>query len=199
MSIGWVVYFKQFHSNCTLCKSVTGNITIWFMHYDAEVPNVTYWRQSVMAFLMQSLFRFHLLQMTAKIADLETNSKIKNIRDLFRGISDFKKGYQPRTNIVNDETGDLVTGSYSILASWRDYFSRLLNVHGVHDIRQRETHRAEPLVPEPSAFEVDLAIEKLNLLKPTGHVMHQQFNLLKPTERRSHLHCSKSLKSCLLL
>ena len=100
---------------------------------------------------------------------------------------------------MKDEKGDLVTGSYSILASWRDYFSRLLNVHGVHDIRQRETHRAEPLVPEPSAFEVDLAIEKLNLLKPTGHVMHQQFNLLKPTERRSHLHCSKSLKSCLLL
>ena len=33
----------------------------------------------------------------AKIEELETNSKIKNIRDLQRGISDFKKGYQPRT------------------------------------------------------------------------------------------------------
>ena len=49
-----------------------------------------------------------------KIEDLQTNSKIKNIRDLYRGISDFKKGYHPRTNIVKDETGDLVTGSYSI-------------------------------------------------------------------------------------
>ena len=27
----------------------------------------------------------------AKIEDLETNSKIKNIRDLYRGISDFKR------------------------------------------------------------------------------------------------------------
>jgi hypothetical protein len=27
----------------------------------------------------------------------ETNSKIKNIRDLYRDINDFKKGYQPRT------------------------------------------------------------------------------------------------------
>ena len=62
----------------------------------------------------------------AKIEDLETNSKIKNIRDLYRGISYFKKGYQPRTNIVKDETGDLVTGSYSILARWRDCFSQLL-------------------------------------------------------------------------
>jgi len=33
----------------------------------------------------------------AEIEELETNSKIKNIRDLYRGRSDFKKGYQPRT------------------------------------------------------------------------------------------------------
>jgi len=36
----------------------------------------------------------------AKIEELETNSTTKNIRDLYRGINDFKKGYQPRTNIV---------------------------------------------------------------------------------------------------
>jgi len=41
----------------------------------------------------------------AKIEELETNNKIKNIRDLYRGISDFKKGYQPRCNIVKDEKG----------------------------------------------------------------------------------------------
>jgi len=33
--------------------------------------------------------------MRAKIEELETNSKIQNIRDLYRGINDFKKGYQP--------------------------------------------------------------------------------------------------------
>ena len=106
--------------------------------------------------------------MKAKIDDLETNNKIQIIRDLYRGISDIKKGYQPRTNIVKDETGDLVTGSYSILARWREYFSQLLNVHGVHEVRQTETHTAEPLVPEPSAFEVDLAIEKLKSHKSPG-------------------------------
>ena len=87
---------------------------------------------------------------------------------MYRGISDFKKGYQPRTNIVKDEKGDLVTGSYSILARWQEYFSQLLNVHGVHDVRQTETRSAEPLVPEPSAFEVDLAIEKLKSHKSPG-------------------------------
>ena len=69
---------------------------------------------------------------------------------MYRGIRDFKKGYQPRTNIVKGETDDLLTGCYSILARWRDYFSQLLNVHGVHVVRQTETHTAEPLVPEPS-------------------------------------------------
>jgi hypothetical protein len=52
--------------------------------------------------------------MKAKICDLETNRKIKNIRDLYRGINDFRKGYQPRTNIVKDEKGDLITDSHSI-------------------------------------------------------------------------------------
>ena len=67
----------------------------------------------------------------AKIEELETNSKIKNISDLYRGINDFKKGYQPTTNIVKDDKSDLVADSHSILARWRNYFSQILNVHGV--------------------------------------------------------------------
>jgi hypothetical protein len=34
----------------------------------------------------------------------------------------------------------------------------VLNVRGVKDFRQAEIHAAEPLVPEPSAFEVEMAI-----------------------------------------
>jgi len=41
-----------------------------------------------------------------KIEELETNCKIQNIRDLYRGINDFKMGYQPTCNIVKDEEGD---------------------------------------------------------------------------------------------
>jgi len=104
--------------------------------------------------------------LTAKIEELETKSKIKNIRDLYRGINDFKKGYQPRTNIMKDDKGDLVADSHSILAKWRNYFSQILNVHGVNDVRQPEIHTTEALVPEPSASEVELAIEKL---KVTNH------------------------------
>jgi hypothetical protein len=83
---------------------------------------------------------------------------IKNIRDLYRGISDYKKGYQPRTNIVKDDKGDLVADSHSILDRWWKHFSQLFYVRGVSDVRQTEIHTAEPLVPKPSASEVELAI-----------------------------------------
>jgi len=49
----------------------------------------------------------------AKIEELETKSKIKNIRDFYRGINYFKKGYQPGTNIMKDDKGDLVAYSHS--------------------------------------------------------------------------------------
>jgi len=104
----------------------------------------------------------------AKIEELKTNSKIKNIRDLYRDINDFKKGYQPRCNLVKDEKGDLVADSHSIAARWRNYFSQLFNMHGVKDFGQAEIHTAEPLVPEPSALEVDLDIDKLKSHKSPG-------------------------------
>ena len=91
-----------------------------------------------------------------------------NIRDLYRGINDIKKGYKPRTNAVKHEKGDLVADSYSIVARCRIYFSQLLNVHGVNDIKHTVIHTAEPLVPELSAFEVELDIEKLKSHKSTG-------------------------------
>ena len=104
----------------------------------------------------------------AKTEELETNSKIENIRDLYRGIRDFKNGYQPRTNIVKDEKGDLIADSHIILARWRNHFSQLLNVHGVNDVRQTEIHPAEPLVPEPRAFEFELTNKKLKSKKSPG-------------------------------
>ena len=97
------------------------------------------------------------------------NFTINNIRDLYRGIKVFQKGYQPRCNIVKDEKGDLVEDSHRFVVKWRNYFSQLFNVHGVKDVGQAETHTAaEPLVPEPSAFEVELAIGKLKSHKSPG-------------------------------
>jgi hypothetical protein len=43
-----------------------------------------------------------------EIKELEINCKVKNIRDLCRGSSDFRECYRHRTDTVNVERGDLV-------------------------------------------------------------------------------------------
>jgi len=60
---------------------------------------------------------------------------------------------------VKNKKGDWVTDSHSILATWRNHFSQLFNVHEINDVRQTEIHTAEPLVPRSRAFEVEMAIE----------------------------------------
>jgi hypothetical protein len=37
----------------------------------------------------------------------------------------------------------------------------VLNVHGVHNVRQKDIQMPEPLVPEPSLVEVEIVIGKL--------------------------------------
>jgi hypothetical protein len=82
-----------------------------------------------------------------------------------RRINEFKRGYQPRNNLVKDENGDLLADSHNIFNRWKNYFSQVLNVHNVSDVRQIEVHTAEPLVPGPSRLEVDIAIAKLKKYK----------------------------------
>jgi hypothetical protein len=103
-----------------------------------------------------------------KINELETNNKNKYITDLCRGINEFKKGYQPRINITKHENGNLLAGPQNILNRWKNFFNQVLNVHGVHDVRQMYIQTAEPLVQEPSIVEVKTAIGKLKSYKSPG-------------------------------
>jgi hypothetical protein len=63
-----------------------------------------------------------------KINELESNSKNKNIRGLYRGINEFKKGYKPRTNLVKDEKGDLLADPHKIMNRWMNTFCQLLTL-----------------------------------------------------------------------
>jgi hypothetical protein len=69
---------------------------------------------------------------------------------------------------VKDEIGDLLTDSHNILNRWKSYFSQLLNVHNVSDVRQTEVHTAEPLLPGSSRLEVEIALAKLEKYKSPG-------------------------------
>jgi hypothetical protein len=69
---------------------------------------------------------------------------------------------------VKDEKIDLVAESYNIVDRWRNYFSQLLNLNGINDIKPIDTLTIVPLVAEPSIFEFELAIEKPKSHKSPG-------------------------------
>jgi hypothetical protein len=58
-----------------------------------------------------------------RINELATNSKNKKIGELCRRIDEFKRGYQPRSNLAKDENGALLADSHNILNMWKNYFS----------------------------------------------------------------------------
>jgi hypothetical protein len=106
-----------------------------------------------------------------------------NIRDLYKGITEFKKGYQPRTNMVKDP--------HKIVNRGNKYFCQLLNVQEAGGVRQTEIQKAEPFVPQPSISEVEVAIVKLKryrssgvdqiptqLIQAAGEIMHSEVHML---------------------
>jgi hypothetical protein len=68
----------------------------------------------------------------------------------------------------------VLADSNNILNRWKNYFSHLLNVLNVSDVRQIEVHTAEPLVPGPSRLEVEIAIAKLKSINHQVVIKFQQ-------------------------
>jgi hypothetical protein len=64
--------------------------------------------------------------------------------------------------------------SHNISNKWKNHFSQLLNVHRVSDVRQIEVHTAEPLVPDPSTLEPEIAISKLRKYKSPAEVIEPE-------------------------
>jgi hypothetical protein len=75
--------------------------------------------------------------------------------------------HQPRINIIKDENGNLLPDPKSV-NRWKIFFNQVLNVHGAHDVRQKDIHRAEPLMPVPNLVKVEIAIGKLKSCKSPG-------------------------------
>jgi hypothetical protein len=61
---------------------------------------------------------------------------------VYRGITEFEKGYQPGTNLVNDKRGDVLGDPYKIGNRWKNYFCQLLNARRKGSVRQTEIHTA---------------------------------------------------------
>ena len=115
------------------------------------------------------------------------------ISDLYWGTNDFKNCYEPRTNVVQGKKGDQITDSHSFFARWKKHFSQPFNVHGVSEVKQREIQTAEPLVPDPSAFDVGMAIEELKRHK--SGTDHFPADLIKAGDRNLRSEISKLINS----
>jgi hypothetical protein len=101
--------------------------------------------------------------------------------------------------LVKNENGDLLADSHNIMNRWNKYFSQLLNIHRVRDVRQTGIQTAEPLVPDPSPLEVETAIAKLKkyntdqipekLIEAGGGILHFEIHkLTKSIWNKEELH-----------
>jgi hypothetical protein len=55
-----------------------------------------------------------------------------------------------------------------------EVFTLSAELHAVNEFRQKETHTAEPLVLEPSASEVELAIQNYKVSNHQGLMKYQR-------------------------
>ena len=74
-----------------------------------------------------------------KINELETNSKNRNIKDLYRGINEYGKCYQPTVTVIEEEKCLLLLAeSHSIVNKWKNHFHQLFHMQGNNDVMQIE-------------------------------------------------------------
>jgi hypothetical protein len=72
------------------------------------------------------------------------------------------------TKFTNSLVNDPLAVSHNVLNRQREYFSQILNVQRASEVRQMEIRTAEAVVPEPSPFGFQTAIEKLKSYKSSG-------------------------------
>jgi hypothetical protein len=76
---------------------------------------------------------------------------------------EFERGFQPRSNLVKNENGELLADSHNTANRWKNYYSHLLDVYSVNDVRQKriEICTYELLAPDYSPFNAEIDIANL--------------------------------------
>jgi hypothetical protein len=70
----------------------------------------------------------------------------------------FKNCCQPRNDLVNYENCYLLADHNNMLDMWKNDFSQLLDVNS-DDVRLIEIYKVEMLMPRPSPFEAEIALQ----------------------------------------
>jgi hypothetical protein len=94
--------------------------------------------------------------MKAKVNMLKENSKNKNIQEMYNGINEFKKGYQPHPYVAKKYDGKIMPNTIRILNRWKRCYRNFLNVNQSNSREGSETCTVEADIPEPSLLEIEI-------------------------------------------
>ena len=124
--------------------------------------------------------------------EIEENRRAGNIRQQFIGMKSFKKGFQPRTDVIKDKDGLIITQELAIKARWSDYFYDILN----RDDPESPVDPHDPvmdMVREPSEEDVIRIVGRLRNNKASG-IDGMAGELLKYGGRRLHVEMAKQIQ-----
>lgn len=111
----------------------------------------------------------------AKLENIEESYKNNQIRNLYQGIKNEKRGHQPKTVHYKDKNGEMIMGEPEVLARWKQYFDELLNGDEQTDDNNEEavdlanrTQNQQSVEQAPTISEIQNIIENLKMNKSPG-------------------------------
>jgi hypothetical protein len=82
----------------------------------------------------------------ANVNKLQGNTKNKNILEIYKGINEFKMGYQSRAYVIKNDC-TIMADTTSILSRWKKFYSNLLHVNQGINLEGSEIYTVEPTHP----------------------------------------------------
>ena len=96
--------------------------------------------------------------MKEKVNKLVENSKNEDIHEMYKGIIEFKKGYEPRAYVIRKYDCRIVADTTSILSRWEQFYSNLLNVNQSTNLEGSEIYTTTRH-PKADSLELVLTLE----------------------------------------
>lgn len=119
--------------------------------------------------LMREKKRRHNEQILENIEESYRNNEVRN---LYQGTKNLKKGYKSKTICLKDKNGKMLMGDDEILDRWREYFSLLLNEDSQSDENEEGQvngdYQQTDNEPPPSNEQITDIIKKLKKNKSPG-------------------------------
>ncbi|KAI5737941.1 hypothetical protein M8J77_000982 [Diaphorina citri] len=103
-----------------------------------------------------------------KLEQIEKEDSMKNVRSFYQLVNQQRRGTQPKSTMIKDKNGTILTGNESIRERWAEYFKELLNVEQEQQTEEITPETAEVEDEPPTMQEIENAIKRLKNNKTPG-------------------------------